>query len=151
MYECETCSREFYTARSCSQHMNDTRHWAPRYNCETCTSQFRSVNAANQHMNALRHWKPNIPCETCSQKFHTETAAAQHMKANGHYVNYCASCDRHFENDNNLKMVSVPLRNLNESRRPLLKMICSISILEFIVEQTLAAPFARMASPQPAA
>ncbi|KAH0594367.1 hypothetical protein MHUMG1_07716 [Metarhizium humberi] len=108
MYECDTCTREFYSARSCEQHMNDTGHWGPRYECDTCTSEFRSVHAVQQHMNALSHWAPRFPCDTCSSKFATESAADAHMQAQGHYQNYCKSCDRHFQNANNLQMVGNP-------------------------------------------
>lgn len=103
--ECEACPKTFRTWRACNQHMNDTDHWARTYECETCTKEFRSWNAANQHMNALRHWAPKVPCETCDKKFHTQSAADQHMEALGHYWNYCKACDRHFMNENNLKMV----------------------------------------------
>ncbi|KAF5130873.1 hypothetical protein E5D57_007222 [Metarhizium anisopliae] len=69
MYECDTCTREFYSARSCEQHMNDTGHRGPR-------------------------------------KFATESAAEAHMQVQGHCQNYCKSCDRGFQNANNLQMNS---------------------------------------------
>ncbi|KAH8124057.1 hypothetical protein LI328DRAFT_168832 [Trichoderma asperelloides] len=95
MYECETCTKEFYSARSCEQHMNGTGHFGPRYGCGTCT---------RQHMDSLNHWAPRFPCEICSIKFHTERAAEQHMQAKGHYQNYCKPCDKHFQNGNNFQM-----------------------------------------------
>ncbi|KAL5000779.1 hypothetical protein BDV10DRAFT_161374 [Aspergillus recurvatus] len=102
--ECETCPRAFRTQRACNQHMDDTGHWAPRYECETCTRVFRSPNAAHQHMNSTGHWAPKWPCETCTKKFHTQAAAEQHMKSLGHYQFYCKTCDRQFQNENNLRM-----------------------------------------------
>ncbi|PLB36784.1 uncharacterized protein BDW47DRAFT_132590, partial [Aspergillus candidus] len=102
--ECETCTRCFRTQRACNQHMRDTDHWAPRYECETCPKDFKSWNAARQHMNSLGHWAPKFPCETCDLKFHTQDAAGQHMTKNLHYKTYCPTCDRHFQNENNLKM-----------------------------------------------
>ncbi|PGH08534.1 hypothetical protein GX51_01053 [Blastomyces parvus] len=104
MYECETCTRTFYTQRACHQHMNDTNHWPPVFGCETCTRDFSSQHAAAQHMNALGHWLPKVPCETCQLKFHTDNDAAQHMKAKGHYKHYCAPCGIRFQNQNNLNM-----------------------------------------------
>ncbi|OJD10175.1 hypothetical protein ACJ73_09909 [Blastomyces percursus] len=104
MYECETCTRTFYTQRACHQHMNDTSHWPPVFGCETCTRDFGSQHAANQHMNALGHWQPKVPCETCGMKFHTESAAEQHMRVKGHYKHYCGDCGIRFGNQNNLKM-----------------------------------------------
>lgn len=103
--ECEVCPATFRSQRACNQHMNARGHWAPRYDCETCTRTFRLQGAATQHMNAMRHWAPKVPCETCSNKFHTQSAADQHMKALSHYRNYCKSCDRRFDNENNLRMV----------------------------------------------
>lgn len=134
--ECETCTRAFRTQRARNQHMNDRGHWAPRFECETCDREFFSQNAANQHMNDRGHWKPKVPCETCSRKFHTQNAANQHMDAldhwapqfpcekcnlvfwseaaadrhmeeKGHFRNYCAPCNRRFQNENNLQMVGV--------------------------------------------
>ncbi|KAI9369212.1 hypothetical protein BJX61DRAFT_520562 [Aspergillus egyptiacus] len=97
------CPRTFRTQRACNQHMDNTGHWAPRYKCELCPKTFRSQNAAGQHMTSVGHWVPKVPCETCNVKFQTQSAADAHMKAKGHYKNYCKSCDRHFQNENNLR------------------------------------------------
>ncbi|KAL4862887.1 hypothetical protein BDV12DRAFT_178208 [Aspergillus spectabilis] len=102
--QCETCTRAFYTQRSCNQHMDNVGHWASKYECEMCTKTFYTQNAANQHMNAMGHWAPTFACDSCNSMFHTQSAADQHMKASGHYRNYCKSCDRHFQNENNLRM-----------------------------------------------
>ncbi|OJJ03184.1 hypothetical protein ASPVEDRAFT_133608 [Aspergillus versicolor CBS 583.65] len=102
--ECEVCPATFRTQRACNQHMNARGHWAPRYECETCTSSFRLQSAATKHMNAMKHWAPKVSCETCNNKFQTQSAADQHMKALSHYRNYCKSCDRRFDNENNLRM-----------------------------------------------
>ncbi|KAL4925195.1 uncharacterized protein BDV17DRAFT_294748 [Aspergillus undulatus] len=55
-------------------------------------------------MNATNHWARKVPCETCHLLFKSESAAEQHMKATGHYKKYCKSCDRKFDNENNLRM-----------------------------------------------
>ncbi|GAO15865.1 hypothetical protein UVI_02051540 [Ustilaginoidea virens] len=104
MYECETCTREFYTSRSCSQHMNDTGHWAARYDCDTCSKVFLSRRAADQHMDATDHWAPQHPCETCSLVFRSEEDAERHMDEKGHYEHYCRPCRRSFSSANALKM-----------------------------------------------
>lgn len=73
-------------------------------------------------MNALSHWAPRFPCDTCSSKFATESAAEAHMQVQGHYQNYCKSCDRRFQNANNLQMVGIPPQNPRRimSRTPFL-------------------------------
>ncbi|PGH11809.1 hypothetical protein AJ80_06967 [Polytolypa hystricis UAMH7299] len=132
-YECDTCTRCFASQSACNQHMNAIDHWAPRYDCETCTRDFVSQRAADQHMDSRDHWAPKIECERCDRKFHTQTAADQHMGARGHWApkveceicekmfftqtaadqhmkslkhwrDYCADCDRHFMNGNNLRI-----------------------------------------------
>ncbi|PYI34658.1 hypothetical protein BP00DRAFT_364355 [Aspergillus indologenus CBS 114.80] len=131
MYDCETCSRQFHSWSACVQHMNVKGHWetfecetcgeefrtqedvddhvynyghySPRFSCETCDKTFCSSRAASQHMNASQHWAPKVECETCSAVFHTQDAANQHMTANAHFKNYCPSCDRRFDNENNLQ------------------------------------------------
>lgn len=107
-YECQTCDRRFGSNQACNQHMNALDHWAPRFDCETCTRDFASQHAANQHMSVLNHWAPKVPCETCSKKFHTARDAEKHMEAKGHYRNYCQSCSRKFQNENQLNMVILP-------------------------------------------
>ncbi|KAL2823197.1 hypothetical protein BDW59DRAFT_149071 [Aspergillus cavernicola] len=101
--ECEVCPRTFRNRTACNQHMNSVGHWAPRYKCEICPKTYGSQNAANQHMNAVGHWKPRVPCETCNSMFHSQSAADAHMKARDHYKYYCKSCDRQFQNENNLR------------------------------------------------
>jgi hypothetical protein len=111
--ECEICPRTFRTQRACNQHMNNAGHWALRYECETCTKSFRSLNAAHQHMDSKGHWARRWPCETCKNTFYTEEAAEQHMQSLGHYRYYCKTCDRRFQNENNLQMVRLkPLHSL---------------------------------------
>jgi len=108
--ECETCDRVFRTQRACNMHMNALDHWAPTFECETCNKEFRSERAAEQHMNATSHWAPKIPCETCDKKFHTQAQANQHMGDKAHYKNHCQPCGRIFNNENNLRMVSLKAR-----------------------------------------
>ncbi|KAL4877130.1 hypothetical protein BJY04DRAFT_210203 [Aspergillus karnatakaensis] len=102
--ECEVCTRTFYTQRACDQHMDAVGHWTPRYGCQTCSKAFYTQHAANQHMTDVGHWAPTVPCETCDAMFFSQTSANQHMEALGHYKNYCKSCDRFFQNENNLRM-----------------------------------------------
>ncbi|EXU97482.1 double-stranded RNA-binding type zinc finger domain protein [Metarhizium robertsii] len=104
MYECDSCTRVFYSYRSCEQHMDALDHWAPLYECETCTREFGSWHAAEQHMDALDHWAETYLCETCDSEFYSERAAKQHMQAKGHFKNYCLECDRYFGNANGLRM-----------------------------------------------
>lgn len=103
--ECETCNRTFRTQPACNQHMNAINHWAPSFECETCTSTFSSQHGVNNHMNAKGHWLPTVRCETCPTKFQSEQAAENHMRAMGHYKNYCQECRRSFMNTNCLRQV----------------------------------------------
>jgi uncharacterized C2H2 Zn-finger protein len=102
MFECETCDEEFYYRFDCEQHMDDYDHWPE---CETCDRVFRTQRACDQHMDALDHWAVEYECDTCDRTFRSQAAADQHMRALGHYTNYCKACDRHFQNENNLRMV----------------------------------------------
>lgn len=102
MFECETCDEEFYYRFDCEQHMDDYDHWPE---CETCDRVFRTQRACDQHMDALDHWAVEYECDTCDRTFRSQAAADQHMRALGHYTNYCKACDRHFQNENSLRMV----------------------------------------------
>lgn len=53
MFECSTCTEEFWDGDDCHDHMDYKGHWIE---CETC----------NQHMNAIQHWAPTFECETCT-------------------------------------------------------------------------------------
>ncbi|KAG2421807.1 hypothetical protein HFD88_005783 [Aspergillus terreus] len=101
MFECETCDEQFYYKSDCEQHMEDYDHWPE---CETCDRVFRTQRACDQHMDALDHWAVEYECDTCDRTFRSQAAADQHMRALGHYTNYCKACDRHFQNENNLRM-----------------------------------------------
>ncbi|OOF98216.1 hypothetical protein ASPCADRAFT_164606 [Aspergillus carbonarius ITEM 5010] len=103
MYECDTCTRRFYSWPACRQHMNDKDHWAV-FECETCDEEFSSEEDADWHMSNYGHYAPKISCETCEKKFHTQDSADQHMDALKHYRHYCRACDRRFQNENNLRM-----------------------------------------------
>ncbi|PWY87239.1 hypothetical protein BO94DRAFT_585793 [Aspergillus sclerotioniger CBS 115572] len=103
MYECETCTRTFYSWSTCRQHMKDKGHW-PVFECETCNADFNSEEEADWHMSRYGHYAPKIPCETCGQRFHTQDSADQHMGQLRHYRNYCRACDQRFQTENGLKM-----------------------------------------------
>jgi hypothetical protein len=103
MYQCECCSDCFDYEYELEDHMDDDGHWPE---CETCPKTFRTSRACDQHMNDTGHWAPEFECETCTRVFASSHAADQHMKALGHYKNYCKACDRFFQNENNLRMVS---------------------------------------------
>ncbi|KAA8894569.1 hypothetical protein FN846DRAFT_402905 [Sphaerosporella brunnea] len=100
---CYPCDRYFHSDHSLQQHLDNSAAHV-EYECETCTRTFASDRACDQHMDALDHWAPKFECDTCTAKFKTQRAANQHMEARGHWSNYCADCDRRFENENNLRM-----------------------------------------------
>lgn len=101
-FRCPTCAECYGDERDRDDHMDLFGHWPE---CETCPKVFRTLAARDQHMNATGHWAPEFECETCPKIFATERAADQHMMAFAHYRNYCQMCDRHFNNENNLRMV----------------------------------------------
>ncbi|KAK3659056.1 hypothetical protein LTR56_001493 [Elasticomyces elasticus] len=98
MYECWTCDDRFYDQDDCEAHIYDYGHWPE---CNVCDQTFKTQRACNQHMDAKDHWQPKHPCETCDMVFRSEQAVEQHMAAKGHWRNYCADCDKHFQNLNN--------------------------------------------------
>ncbi|PYH80884.1 hypothetical protein BO82DRAFT_384113 [Aspergillus uvarum CBS 121591] len=102
-YSCETCDEMFRTEEDADEHMADYSHYAPRFSCETCDKMFYSSRAASRHMDSLQHWAPRFECETCNAVFYTQDAANRHMTAKTHFSNYCPSCDRWFQNENNLQ------------------------------------------------
>lgn len=55
-------------------------------------------------MSATNHW-PRYECETCTSEFGSVAARDQHMRAEKHFERYCPDCDRHFINNNALRMV----------------------------------------------
>ncbi|KAF9892329.1 hypothetical protein FE257_002106 [Aspergillus nanangensis] len=101
MYECEICLSTFYDRWELSTHVNAYGHG---HECESCYRVFLTQRACNQHMNATDHWAPRYDCDTCSSTFTSQNAANQHMQDRGHWKNYCAECDRRFQNENNLRM-----------------------------------------------
>lgn len=102
MFECPTCDEEFYDTYDRNEHVSDYDHWIE---CATCPKSFPSTKARFQHMQALGHFVKLIECETCDQEFSNQHAANQHMNAKGHWKNFCRSCDRRFQNENNYRAV----------------------------------------------
>jgi hypothetical protein len=96
--------------------------------CQSCTREFVNWHAVEQHMDALGHWAPDSPspqsgyytdddaplvfeCEACSEDFDSFDAARQHMDAYDHWrIHWCNSCEKGFQNENNLRQVSMFLR-----------------------------------------
>ncbi|KAJ5610787.1 zinc finger protein [Penicillium lagena] len=74
------------------------------FECETCSRVFSSQHAVNQHMNALGHRAPRFECDTCYFSSFSQSVVNQHMSDEGHCEHYCRSCQRQFQNDNNLQM-----------------------------------------------
>ncbi|KAJ5618716.1 hypothetical protein N7528_006827 [Penicillium herquei] len=100
MFECGTCGDRFNRRDDCYIHMNRESHWIE---CETCDKVFLDQHGCNQHMASTNHWAPKFPCETCSGVFASNHALQNHMAAKRHWKNYCKSCDRQFQNENNLR------------------------------------------------
>ncbi|KAJ5731802.1 uncharacterized protein N7483_006310 [Penicillium malachiteum] len=105
MFECGTCGDKFWWRDDCYEHMNYESHWIE---CETCDQLFLNHHGCNQHMDSKNHWAPQFPCETCNCIFSSNKALQAHMSAKRHWKNYCKSCDRQFQNENNLRAVCIP-------------------------------------------
>jgi hypothetical protein len=101
--------------------------------CQSCTREFVNWHAVEQHMDALGHWASDSPspqsgyytnddggyctdddaplyfeCEACSEDFDSFNAARQHMDACNHWrIHWCSSCEKGFQNENNLRQVSM--------------------------------------------
>lgn len=107
MYECETCDRQFGSDGARAQHMNALDHWAESWECEECGEEFDDEDEYEEHLDDYDHWPPQHECEACEEKFYTSQQARLHMDGYGHWRNHwCAVCERGFQNDNNLQIVS---------------------------------------------
>ncbi|KAH6644751.1 hypothetical protein C7974DRAFT_430449 [Boeremia exigua] len=98
---CGICGRSFNSWQACHQHMDATGHG---YECETCVHEFYTYDSACDHMYEYDHWRKQFECEGCSSSFDTRAEAKRHMQQEDHWRTYrCQSCDRGFENENNLR------------------------------------------------
>ncbi|PNS19881.1 hypothetical protein CAC42_7848 [Sphaceloma murrayae] len=84
-------------------HMTALDHWIWPHECETCQTRFRTSHQAAQHMRDKDHWRYDYDCETCDYAFRTASARDRHQAETNHYEDrHCKSCDRYFQNANNL-------------------------------------------------
>ncbi|SMR53152.1 unnamed protein product [Zymoseptoria tritici ST99CH_1E4] len=105
MYECDTCNRYFGSQAAANQHMNALNHWTPTYECETCSNEYYDEEDCWEHMDDEQHWGPRIECEACNAMFHSHQDARRHMDSLNHWrTHWCRSCQRGFQNLNNLRM-----------------------------------------------
>lgn len=102
MVECEVCDREFVNWHAARQHMNALGHWG----CDTCSDEFWTEEDAEEHMDDYGHHGPEFECEACTEMFWTSQAARAHMDRLNHWrTHWCNSCQKGFQNENNLRMV----------------------------------------------
>jgi hypothetical protein len=78
LWDCDFCDDRYYYEHDLDEHQEDEGHYGSKYDCEACNAWYRSFADAKQHMNNKNHWREH----------------------------WCASCQRGFENDNNLRAVS---------------------------------------------
>ncbi|KAJ5949262.1 hypothetical protein N7454_000846, partial [Penicillium verhagenii] len=100
IYECPSCSDEFYYRDELDAHCHMFDHFAE---CETCTRTFLSRKSCVQHMNQLGHHQPQFECDTCTERFATKSLVDQHMDSYGHWEHYCEPCSRKFNSEANLR------------------------------------------------
>ncbi|TPX15277.1 uncharacterized protein E0L32_004554 [Thyridium curvatum] len=99
-FECGTCGKGFPNGwRARENHCWSVGHCLPNFECDTCHRGFNTQNACIQHMGAMNHFAHE--CSVCGETWPTEEECIDH-EADEHY--YCASCDRWFQNANNVKM-----------------------------------------------
>ena len=74
------------------------------WECHSCYKSFPTFNRVAQHMNDTNHWDSDKVCNTCRKKFFYQDDIDDHYDETGHEF-YCKSCERSFQNQNNLNMV----------------------------------------------
>ncbi|KAG9379910.1 Dimer-Tnp-hAT domain containing protein [Pyrenophora tritici-repentis] len=79
VFECDFCDLAFYDSRDLEDHQQDEGHYGPRYECEACDEWYDTFARIKQHMNSHGHWRNH----------------------------YCNDCNKGFENENNLQIVSL--------------------------------------------
>lgn len=88
--------------------MDADSHWAPRFECGFCDDWFFDEDDYYEHLDDYGHWPPQHECEACDMCFDTPQLARRHMDQYGHWrIHWCAVCQKGFQNDNNLRMVSL--------------------------------------------
>lgn len=105
VYLCHTCDQSFYDEDGLKEHLDDyydheAAHEYATYGCDTCLAIFNSDAARWQHMNAKGH--VGRECRVCDNKYRSEQGLIEH-EVEDH--NYCADCDKFFQNTNNIKQV----------------------------------------------
>ncbi|KAK3496138.1 hypothetical protein B0T13DRAFT_448565 [Neurospora crassa] len=109
VYLCHTCDESFYDEDGLKEHLDDyygheAAHEYARYGCDTCLAIFNSAAARWQHMNAKGH--VGHECRVCDNQYRSEQGLIEH-EVEDH--NYCADCDKIFQNTNNIKQVAPQL------------------------------------------
>lgn len=75
-----------------------------------CTSEFYTLSQVCDHMDQYDHWPEIFECEGCSWTFDSRAQAKAHMQEEDHWVDHrCQPCNKGFENENNLRQVSMPV------------------------------------------
>ncbi|KAM4061858.1 putative zinc finger protein [Hirsutella rhossiliensis] len=103
-FECGTCGKTFPAGwRARDNHCNSTGHSRPSFECDVCPRWFGSQQACNQHMRDTGHWQTveRYECACCYDTWPTEEQCTEHEHQDH---NYCAECNRTFQNFNNLTM-----------------------------------------------
>lgn len=101
-FECGDCDKVFPSGfRARENHCRSTGHGRPAYECDGCPRFFGSHRALYQHMNDCNHFA--YDCSQCNETYPDAGGVKDHEIT---YHHYCAECDRHFNNYNNIKMVS---------------------------------------------
>ncbi|EAA30031.1 hypothetical protein GE21DRAFT_9830 [Neurospora crassa] len=103
VYLCYTCNQSFYDEDDLKEHLDDyygheAAHEYAMYGCDTCLAIFTSDAARWQHMNAKGH--VGHECRVCDNQYRSEQGLIEH-EVEDH--NYCADCDKSFQNTNNIK------------------------------------------------
>ncbi|KAM4058366.1 zinc-finger double-stranded RNA-binding domain-containing protein [Hirsutella rhossiliensis] len=103
-FECDTCGKTFPAGwRARDNHCNSTGHSRRSFECDVCPRWFGSQQACNQHMRDTGHWQTveRYECACCYDTWPTEERCTEHEHQDH---NYCAECNRTFQNFNNLTM-----------------------------------------------
>ncbi|KAH4102225.1 hypothetical protein HBI38_045870 [Parastagonospora nodorum] len=101
MAECGKCDKWFGSLHAAQQHMQAVGHI---WECDFCDDCYWDEDDLDEHQQEEGHYGPKYDCEACDNCYQTFADAKRHMNNKNHWrEHWCVSCQRGFENDNNLR------------------------------------------------
>lgn len=98
-----TCCGRTFTHNGMRNHLDNSGYHADEIECGWCFARWPAYDdEARLEHEQEEHW---LPCQQCDFIFKNDDALNQHVK-DAHPPPYCYVCQREFNNENNLNMVS---------------------------------------------